>query len=83
MNRIIKILVLAAIVMSSLACEKYDDGKPAKDVRIEFNRMYPSAKDIEWDWDGIYWEVSFKMGNRPHVREYESWFDRPVDEDKI
>lgn len=76
MKKVINIMVIAAIALLSIACEKYDDGRPAKDVRSEFNRMYPEAKDIEWEWDGLCWEVSFEMGTRPNVIEYESWYEK-------
>ena len=38
-----KIMVIAAAVMvlsAAVSCEKYEDGRPSKDVRAEFSRMY-------------------------------------------
>lgn len=61
------LLIVAAIaLLAAAACEKYDDGRPSKDVRSEFSRMYPDAWDVEWDYEGTCWEVSFETGKRPN-----------------
>ena len=41
--------MMAAAALTLLSCEKYDDGKPQKNVRSEFNRMYPGARDVTSD----------------------------------
>lgn len=64
---------LAAAVFVS--CDKYEDGKPSKDVRSEFNRMYPDARDVEWEYQGAYWEVSFETGPRPEGTDHTAWYD--------
>lgn len=76
MRRILVILAAVLAVLTAASCDRYDDGRPAKDVRSEFNRMYPGAFDVEWDWDGTYWEVSFETGSRPNGVEHEAWYDR-------
>ena len=47
-----------------------------KDVRNEFSKMYPDAFDVEWDWEGTYWDVSFRTGSRPNVTEHEAWYGK-------
>ena len=64
---------LAALAMVS--CDKYEDGRPQKSVTKEFNKMYPDAFDVEWEWDGKYWEVSFETGSRLNGTEHEAWYD--------
>ncbi len=70
-----KILMIAAIALLAVSCEKYDDGRPEKSVRNEFNSMYADAKDVEWDRDGTWWKVSFETGTRPNRIEHEAWYD--------
>lgn len=73
-----KIMVIAAAVMvlsAAVSCEKYEDGRPSKDVRAEFSRMYPDAWDIEWEFKGNMWEVSFETGTRPNGIDNEARFD--------
>ena len=77
-----KILILIAVAASALAifsCEKYDDGRPSKTVRAEFKKMYPGASDVEWEWQGTIWEVSFKTGKRPYVTEHEACYEKEGD----
>ena len=57
------------------SCEKYEDGKPVKDVRAEFARMYPDAWDVEWEYKGTIWEVSFETGTRPNGTDRQAWYD--------
>lgn len=75
MKRIILILAAVAALATTSACDKYDDGRPSKDVRSEFNRMYPDAWDIEWEYNGMYWEVDFETGSRPNGIEHSAWYD--------
>lgn len=65
---------VAAIVLAA-ACDRYDDGRPPKDVRSEFDRMYPDAWDIEWDYEGTAWVVDFETGPRPNGVEHTAIFD--------
>lgn len=76
MKRLLYVLTAALAIFASVSCDRYDDGRPSKDLRSEFNRMYPDAFDVEWDWDGTYWEVSFETGSRPDGVEHEAWYDR-------
>lgn len=73
MKRILAALAIAAAAL--LSCEKYDDGKPSKAVRAEFNSMYPNARDVEWELEYGNWKVSFETGTAPNVKEREAWFD--------
>ena len=76
MKRIIaSIVVVAVAAMTLVSCEKYEDGKPARTVRTEFARMYPDAKDVEWEAEAGYWKVSFETGKAPDVKEREAWYD--------
>lgn len=70
-----KIMIFAMIALFAISCEKYDDGRPDKSARNEFDRMYADAKDVEWDREGAYWKVSFETGTRPDRIEHEAWFD--------
>lgn len=68
-------MILACVVaMTTFACEKYDDGRPSKDVRTEFNNMYPDAKEVEWDYEAGYWVVSFETGKAPNRIDHEAWY---------
>ena len=67
--------MLALAASCFLSCEKYDDGKPLKNVREKFSEMYPDARDVEWDAEYGYWVVSFELGTPPAVKECEAWYD--------
>ena len=70
------IIVSAAIVLlATAACEKYEDGRPSKDIRSEFARMYPDAWDVEWEYQGQMWEVTFETGSRLNGTEHKAWYD--------
>ena len=75
MKRFMIIIAVAVAFAAAGACEKYDDGKPSRSVRAEFERMYPDAWDVEWEYQGDVWEVSFETGTRPNGIEYKAWFD--------
>ena len=76
MKRLYTVFVMMAVAaMSLISCEKYEDGKPLKNVRDVFAEMYPNARDVEWDWDITCWNVSFELGSYPGVKECEAWYD--------
>lgn len=75
MKRYFMMIAAALMLVTVASCEKYEDGKPSKDVRSEFNRMYPKAWDVEWEWIGGYWEVSFETGDRPNGTDHKAWYD--------
>lgn len=75
MKRIMAILAVVAAIAAVSSCDKYDDGRPSKDVRSEFNSMYPDAWDVEWEPQGGYWKVSFETGSRPNGTENEAWYE--------
>lgn len=76
MKKFITILAVTAAAILISSCDKYDDGRPSKDVRHEFIRMYPDAWGIEWEYDGFYWEVDFHTGARPNGVEHTAWYDK-------
>lgn len=76
MKKVLTFIAMMAAVMTFMSCDRYDDGRPSKDVRSEFNKMYPDAFDVEWEWDGTYWEVTFETGSRPNGIEKEVWYDK-------
>ena len=76
MKKIFTILTVVAAVILSVSCEKYEDGKPSKDVRTEFADMYPNAWDVEWERNGSGWIVSFETGKRPNGTEHKAWYDK-------
>ncbi len=57
------------------------DGKtsavPSRAAEQGFNQNAPEADvwDVEWDFEGTHWEVSFETGTRPHGTEYTMYFD--------
>lgn len=75
MKRLMIIAAAAMVISAAVACDKYDDGRPSRDVRSEFSRMYPGAWDVEWEYKGGIWEVSFETGSRPNGTEHEAWYD--------
>ncbi len=75
MKKIFAILAAAAALLAMGSCEKYEDGRPPKGAINEFERMYPDAFDVEWDYEGSYWEVSFETGTRPNGIEHSAKFD--------
>ena len=76
MKKIMMIMAVAVAALVMISCERYDDGRPQKDVRNEFNRMYPEAFDVEWEWNGTHWDVSFETGSRQNGTEHEAWYDK-------
>ncbi len=75
MKKIFAVLAFAAAVFTMASCEKYEDGRPDRGTIREFEQMYPDAWDIEWEFEGLYWEVSFETGKRPNGIEHTAWYD--------
>ena len=75
MKKIMMIMAVAVAALVMISCERYDDGRPEKNVRKEFDKMYPGAFDVEWEWNGTHWDVSFETGSRPDGTEHEAWYD--------
>ena len=75
MKRILTALIIMAAAVTFVSCDKYEDGKPLKNVREAFAEMYPDARDVEWDAENGYWVVSFELGTPPNVKECEAWYD--------
>ncbi len=75
MKKIFAIIAVTAALFTMASCEKYEDGRPPKQARNDFESMYPDAFDIEWEFEGTHWEVSFETGNRPNGIEHEAIFD--------
>lgn len=75
MKRFMMIASALMIMVAAGSCERYEDGRPSRDVRSEFARMYPDAWDVEWEYQGNMWEVSFETGSRPDGTEREAWYD--------
>ena len=76
MKKIMMIMAVAVAALVMISCERYDDGRPQKDVRNEFNRMYPEAFDVEWEWNGTHWDVSFETGSRQNGTVHEARYDK-------
>ena len=74
MKRLLFASAVFAAMLAFVNCDKYEDGKPDKTIRNEFNATYPDAKDVEWDREGAYWVVSFETGTRPNDIDHEMWF---------
>lgn len=75
MKKIAVMIMAAFSALMMVSCDKYEDGRPQKSVINEFKRMYPDAFDVEWEWQGTNWEVSFETGKRPNGIEHEAWYD--------
>ncbi len=75
MKRIFAILAVVAGIIMVASCDRYEDGRPAKDTIREFESMYPDAWDVEWEYDGLYWEVNFETGKRPNGTDHTAWYD--------
>lgn len=76
MKRFLAISAMAVALFVAQSCDKYEDGKPPKEVRAEFDRMYPNAWDVEWERTGsVYWVVSFETGSRPDGTDRKAWYD--------
>lgn len=75
MRRIMTILAVVAAMAAIASCDKYDDGRPDRDVINEFNGMYPDARDIEWEFNGTFWEVDFETGPRPNGIDHTAYYD--------
>ena len=73
---VVNLIALFTVVLSFAAtsCDKYDDGRPAREVRNEFSKMFPDAKDVEWEAEAGYWKVSFETGKAPNRIDHEAWF---------
>lgn len=65
--------VLTAM-LTFVSCDKYEDGRPDKSIRNDFNKNYPDAWDVEWEREGKYWVVSFETGKRPDGIDHEVWY---------
>ena len=74
MKQLYLLITVAASMFAALSCDQYEDGKPSDNVLSRFEKMYPNAYDIEWELEGIYWEVSFDTGSYPNVKEHTAWF---------
>lgn len=66
---------LLAGMLMGVSCDKYEDGRPAKPVRDDFNTAYPDARDVEWERQGQYWVVSFETGPIQNGTDHEVWYD--------
>ncbi len=75
MKKIFVILAAATALLVMGSCEKYEDGRPPKNAISTFESMYPDAFDVEWEYEGSYWEVGFETGSRPNGTEHEARFD--------
>ena len=67
-------MMLAVPAISLFSCEKYEDGRPSKNIRAVFAEMYPDARDVEWDLELSGWNVSFELGTPPAVKDCEAWY---------
>lgn len=75
MKKLVTIIALLTATFSLFSCEKYDDGRPSKEVRDHFSDLFPDARDIDWDREGSYWVVSFETGSRHDETDHEVWYN--------
>ncbi len=75
MKRIFTLIAITVSLVTMFSCDKFEDGRPSRTAIREFEKMYPDAWDVEWEYEGLYWEVSFETGKRPDGTEHSAWFD--------
>lgn len=75
MKRILIVIAAMSALLTAVSCDKYEDGRPSKEIRQLFAEMYPDAKDVEWEAEKGYWKVSFETGTAPAIMESEAWYD--------
>ena len=74
MKKFALLMAIAASVFAVTSCDEYEDGKPSSSVLDRFENMYPGAWDVEWEREGVYWEVSFDTGTPPDEIDHTAWF---------
>lgn len=74
MKKFALLMAIAASVFAVISCDEYEDGKPSSSVLDRFENMYPGAWDVEWEREGVYWEVSFDTGTPPNEIDHTAWF---------
>ncbi len=90
MKSIFAMMAAAASLFALASCDMIDDGfmddmgnpatktAPSKAAENGFENQIPNGADVwdvEWDFEGTYWEVEFKTGTRPFGKEYTMYFD--------
>ena len=81
MKRNLFIAAIVAAIFSLAACERIDYdlppgvAKPDKQLTKLFNESYPDARDIEWEYVGGAWIVSFETGRGANEVDYKVWYD--------
>ena len=81
MKRNLFIAAFAAAIFSLASCERIDYdippgmAKPDRQLTKGFNESYPDARDIEWEYKGGCWVVSFETGRGTSKVEFETWYD--------
>ncbi len=83
-------MAAAAALFAFASCDVLDDGysgdmnkyspdsaMPSKAAEGGFDRNVPEGDvwDIDWDFEGTYWEVSYEVGKWPKGTEYTMYFD--------
>ena len=74
MKRFVFLTAILLSVSAVMSCDTYEDGEPVADVLNVFEKMYPGARDVEWEREGPYWEVSFETGSYPDEVDHSAWF---------
>ena len=91
MKKILVLAAFAAAVAAASSCTKYDDVLDSSAVRRNSDVMPPKsvsdnmpadklqvpadARDVSWDKDGQYWELSYETGYGVNKVEVEVYFD--------
>ena len=91
MKRLFTVAAMVAALMTVLSCNKYEDALLSPAVRKNSKVMPPKsvsdempvdklqlpegARDVEWDKEGPYWELSYKVGYGANKVEVEVYFD--------
>lgn len=76
MKKVMMIAATVAAVLAIVSCEKFENRRPQSHVTKSLTEFTPEAFNIEWEWEGRYWEVSYMTGTRPNITEHEAWYDK-------
>ena len=69
----------AVIALAIASCERGDDSKPPQSVLAEFDKMFPDASDIQWEWNDHYWIASFRIVNTSGSKAHTAWYTQNGD----
>lgn len=73
------IAVLALFATATLSAQDLQMNDVPVNLNNNFQKLYPTATDVEWELDGLNYKVEFDQG----VNEHEIWYNKNGDVVKI